>query len=112
MYEVASDTISEDYKASEVPLAEWKFQITNGNDGAIIISDPLLDTVEAATERANSEFLKNSYKTREIRFATYRTDFTKNQTINVQGLPYLIKGITTQINDKSIKTTIRAVRYE
>lgn len=112
MYEANSETITENYKATEVPLQEWKFQITNGNDGVIIISDPLLDNLTAATERAKSEFLKNSYKVREIRFTTYRTDFTKNQTINVQGLPYLIKGITTQADDKSIKTSIRAIRYE
>ena len=112
MYEVTSETITEDYKAAEVPLNEWKFNITNGNTGTVIISDPLLDTVAAATERAKSEFLKNSYKVREIRFTTYRTDFTKNMTINVKGLPYLVKGITTAVDSKSVKTNIRAVRYE
>jgi len=112
MYEVTSQTITEDFKAVSVPPIEWKFQISNGNTGEMVVSDPLLDTIEAATERAKSEFLNNSYKLKEVRFSTYRTDFTKNQVINIEGLPYLVKSIGTQIDATTIKTTIRAVRYE
>lgn len=112
MYEVASQTVTEDYKASEVPLEEWKFNITNGNTGEVTISDPLLDVYGAAEERALSEFLKNSYRIREITFTTYRTDFTKNMVINVQGLPYLVKNITTIVDRKTIKTKIKGIRYE
>lgn len=112
MYQLTSETISDDIKSSEVDLQEWKFKITNGNTGEMTVSDPLLDTETAASERAKSEFLKNSYKLIEIRFTTYRTDFTKNMVINVKGLPYLVKGIGTTIDGTTLKTTIRAVRYE
>ena len=111
MYEINSATISEAYKADEVPHEEWKFQIENGNTGSMIISDPLLDSLALATERSNSEFLKNSYKIKEVKFTTYRTDITKNMTINVGGLPYLVKSIHTSIDSKSVKTTVRAIRY-
>ena len=112
MYEVTSQTVSEDYKAENTPSEEWKFQISNGNTGEMNISDVLLDTKALAEERAKSEFLKNSYKLQEIRFGTPRTDLYKNMTINVYGIPYLIKSVSTAINAKSIKTSIRAVRYE
>ena len=112
MYSVSSSTITEDSKANEVPLQEWLFQISNGNTGKLVISDPLLDTTASATERAKSEFLKNSYKVRSVTFSTYRTDIEKNMTINVRGLPYLVKSIGTSINQTSIKTLIKAIRYE
>ena len=112
MYEVISQTISEDNKALEVPLEEWKFNISNGNTGEITISDPLLDTYALALERAKSEFLKQSYRIREVKFSTHRTDFTKNMTINIGGLPYLVKALNTTITSSTIKTTIRAIRYE
>ena len=111
-YKIESETITEETKATSVPLNEWKFQITNGNTGELVVSDPLLDTEVIATERAKSEFLKNSYAIRKIQFRTHRTDFVKNQTINVRGLPYLVKDIKTDITSTSIKTTIGAVRYD
>ena len=111
MYTVMSSTITDEDKAINVPLAEWKFQIPNENTGVLVISDPLLDSLARATQRADSDFLKNSYELKEIRFTTYRTDLTKNMIINVRGLPYIIKGISTTITDTSIKTAIRAVRY-
>ena len=112
MYQVISQTITEDYKDSEVALEEWKFNITNGNTGEVTIIDPLLDTYALALERAKSEFLKKSYRLKEVKFNTYRTDFTKNMTINVRGLPYLVKSITTTIDKTTLKTTIKGVRYE
>lgn len=112
MYEVNSYTISEDYKAEETPLSEWKFQISNGNTGEVLISDALLDSEELATERAKSEFIKNSYKHITINFSTYRTDFDLNMIINIYGLPYIIKSINTHVDEASITTNIGAVRYE
>ena len=112
MYTVSSQTITEDYKAEETPLSEWKFQIDNGNVGEKTISDVLLDTEALAQERAKSEFLKNSYKLNEVTFSTYRTDFAKNDTINVYGIPYLVKSITTSIDKVAIKTKIKAIRYD
>lgn len=104
--------MTEDYKAESVPQIEFKFQITNGNTGEKVISDPLIDSYAIAEERAKSEFLKSSYKMREVRFSTWRTDIIKNMIINVRGLPYLVKSLSTLTDNKSIKTTVRAVRYE
>lgn len=112
MYQIESQTITEEYKAKETPMLEWKFQITNGNTGEMVVSDQLLNTESLAEERAKSEFLKNSYKHKQVTFQTYRTDIVKNQTISIYGIPYLVKSISTSINERSIKTTIRAVRYE
>ena len=112
MFKVSSQTMTEDYKAESVPQIEFKFQITNGNIGEKVISDPLLDSYARAEERAMSEFLKTSYKTREVRFTTWRTDLTKNMIINIKGLPYIVKSLSTIITGTSIKTTVRAVRYE
>jgi len=112
MFQITSQTITEDTKAELVPLIEWKFQISNGNTGEVVISDPLLDSYDRALERANSEFLKSSYKMREVRFGTHKTDFTKNEIINVRALPYLVKSISSAIDKVSVKTTIRGIRYE
>ena len=114
MYEVNSQTITKEYKEANAPstLKEWKFQIPNGNDGEMTISDSFIETEAIATERAKSEFLKNSYKQNEVRFSTYRTDMSKNDTISISGIPYIVKGIITTISATSIKTQIRGARYE
>lgn len=112
MYTVTSQTITEDYKAEETPLLEWKFQIDNGNIGEMTISDVLLETESLANERANSEFLKNSHKLNEVTFTTYLTNLSKNQIINVYGIPYLVKSLNVVVNETSIKTKVRAVRYD
>lgn len=112
MYEVNSQTITENQKAETVPAKEWKFQITNGNTGEKTIVDPLIETEVIANERAKSEFLKNSYKLNEISFSTYRTDLAKNMEISVYGMTYLVKSISATTNAVSIKTRIRAVRYD
>lgn len=112
MYTSNSFTITEDYKAEEVAPLEWLFQIENGNTGEMVVSEALLDSEAIASERAESEFLKNSYKLNEVRFTTHRTDLIKNMTINLYGIPYLIKSINTTINEASIKSNIRAVRYD
>ena len=112
MYTVTSQTISDDYKADETPIDIWKFQIDNGNIGEKNISDVLLDTEALATERAMSEFLKNSYKLNEVTFTTHLTSLVKNMVINVHGVPYIVKSLNVTITEVSIKTRVRAVRYE
>jgi len=112
MYKISGQAVSEDTALEEVSALEWKFQIDNGNVGELAISDELLDTELLATERAKSEFLKNSYKLNEIQFTTYLTNITKNMTINVYGVPYLVKSINTVITPITIKTSVKAVRYE
>ncbi len=112
MLSATSYTISEIQKSTEVPLLEWKFQIENGNTGEITISDPLLETEALAQERAISEFLDKSYKIKQVSFTTYRTDLHIGDIINVRGLPYRIKSVTTSINKVTMKATIKAIRYE
>ena len=111
MYKVNSQTISENYKAEAAPLKEWKFQIANGNTGEKTISDPLLDTFDAAQERAKSEFLKNAYSLNTVRFSTYRTDLYKNMVISIYGTPYLVKSLSFTSDEKALKTSVKAVRY-
>ena len=111
MYEVNSQTITEDYKAKETPLSEWKFKIDNGNVGEKTISDALLDSQVLAEERAKSEFLKNSHKLKEVTFTTPLTNLVKNGTINIYGIPYIVKSLSTKVNEVSIKTAVKAVRY-
>jgi hypothetical protein len=111
MYEIESQTITEGYKQSNVPVRRWNFQINNGNTGETNISDPLLDTEERAEERAKSEFLKNSYSLHEIRFKTYITNLKLNQIVRIKGVPYIIKNIDITV-DNQHKADIRAVRYE
>lgn len=112
MYTINSETMTEEYKAENTTQFILKFSIDNGNTGELTVSDPLLDSVERATERAKSEFIKNSYRLKEIGFVTHRTDITKNMIINVHGVPYIVKSISTAIDDKTIKSRIKAVRYE
>jgi len=112
MYKGTSQTITEEGKAKSVPLKQWKFNLANGKDGTMTVSDQLLDNATAAEERAKSEFLKNGYKMQEVQFSTHRTDLRKNDSIKVRGVNYLIKGKSTQINSVSMITTIRAVRYD
>lgn len=112
MYTVSSSSITEDEKAANTASLQWKFSIDNGNTEELSITDALLDTEAAATQRAKSEFLKNAYRLKEISFVTHRTDIVKNMIINVKGLPYLVKSIGTSVSATVVKTSIRGVRYE
>jgi hypothetical protein len=111
MYEIESQTVTEGYKQSNVPVRRWTFQINNGNTGETNISDPLLDTEERAAERAKSEFLKNSYSLHEVRFKTYITNLKLNQIVRIKGVPYIVKNIDITV-DNQHKADVRAVRYE
>lgn len=112
MYSATSQTVSEDYKAEKTESKEWRYQIANGNTAEITISDPLLDTEAAARERAMSEFLKNSYRLREISFKTHLSSIGALDIINVRGLPYIVKSITVSGDKTKIVFTVKAVRYE
>ena len=112
MYTINSQALTEEGKSSLVPLKQWRFNLANGNTGALTITDVLLDTEEAAKERALSEFLKNGHQLKELKFSTYRTDFKKNDTVNIRGLNYLVKGITTLVTEKSVVSNVRVVRYD
>lgn len=112
MITVRSSQITEEEKRDSVPPLQWKFIINNGNKEELTVSDAFLDTEAAAKERALSEFIKNAYKTREINFKTLRTDLFINKTINVRGLPYLVKSVDIVVSNVSMYSNIKAVRYE
>jgi len=112
MYKVKSQTLTEAGKSSLVPLSRWRFNLTNGNTGSMTVSDVLLDTEEAALERAKSELLKNGHRLKELEFATYRTDFKKNDILSIRGLNYLVKSTSVTVSSVSIVTKVKVVRYE
>ena len=112
MYTVNSGTVSETDKSKSVPMKEWQFQITNGNTKEVVINDPLLDYEAIAEERAMSEFLKGSYRLKQVSFSTHVNGLVLNDVINVRGLPYLVKSIRTSIDKVHVINTIRAARYE
>jgi len=90
----------------------YRFELPTGNSGVLTVSDELLDTESRAEERALSEFLKNSYSHNNIVFHTYRTDLKLNNVINVKGLPYLVKSLTTTIGAAKLVVTVGAKRYD
>jgi len=90
----------------------YKFELLTGNTGVLSITDELLDTQDRAEERALSEFLKSAYANNNISFRTYRTDLKLNDTINISGLPYLVKSIVATIDSTKIISSIVAVRYD
>lgn len=112
MFTATSTTVTEADLYEAKGNVTWEFSMDNGSTGIITVSDPLLDTEAAATERAKSEFLKNGYKHRDISFSTHRDDLVLNDVIIVKGLPYLVKSIDAADNSVSTLFKIKAKRYE
>ena len=90
----------------------WSFEILNGNTGTMTITDPLLDTEQRAEQRAMSEFLKNSYANNGFTFRTYRTDIELNDTLNIAGVPYLVKSVSYAADSKKITANVKVLRYD
>ncbi len=90
----------------------WQFEIRNGNEGVMSITDPLLDTEARAEERAMSEFLKNSFAHNPVNFSTYVTTHILNKIIKVGGLNYLVKGLTISIDKVKVVVKVQGVRYD
>ena len=111
MYTATSETITPEEEAKIDPIVH-KFELGTGNTESLTVTEPLLDTFDRAFERAESEFVKNGYRRREISFNTYLTNLVKNQLITVYGMIFIVKSLTTKINSASIVTTVKAVRYE
>lgn len=111
MYNVSSTDL--DKSSLQKDIKKWDF-LFNGNNSGIntVIVEELLDSKDRASERAKSEFLKNSYAKREISFSTIRTDLQLNEVINVKGLPYIIKNLTTKCDVTKIVVQVKAIRYE
>ena len=89
----------------------WRFVLQSENTGTMSISDPLLDTKERAEERARAEFLQKSYAQRQSSFQTYRTDLRINDTIAIDGIPWLVKGLSAAVDEKKIVMTVEIHRY-
>jgi hypothetical protein len=90
----------------------WLFEIDKDNTGTIKISEPLLSDEYIAEERARAEFLINSYASIDIEFKTYRSDIELNDILNIQGLPYLVKGISARVDKEKIVFGYLCRRYE
>ena len=92
---------------------EFDFVLNSPNTGKMTVSDPLLDDEERARTRAESEFLKNSYKNRTIKFSSWKMGIKQNNIVEINGLPYIIKSRRVRIQKVKMWNAIeRAVRYE
>jgi len=89
----------------------WRFILQSENTASMTVMDPLLNTRERAEERARAEFIRNSYPQRVTRFSTYLTDLRINDTISINGVPWLVKSLVYDVDDKSIVTTVEVHRY-
>ena len=90
----------------------WGFEILNGNVSQMSIEDPLLDTQPRAQERAMSEFLKNAYAQILVTVTTHITTINLNDIVNVAGVPYLVKTISTTSDSVKTKVVLGFKRYE
>jgi len=91
----------------------WKFSIDRAmNTGTMSVTDPLIDSEAIAMERAASDFLKNSYSSNELSFVTGRNDLALNDEISVDGIVYLVKGISININSIRALYSVTSRRYD
>lgn len=110
MYSATSSTISLD--ATTIDHFESIFQIENGSDQQLEILDIFINDDAVASQRASSEFLKNSYKDRWVSIVTYRTDIDLTDEVLLAGLPFIVKSVNVAEKGASIQTTIKGLRYE
>jgi len=90
----------------------YNFKIANGKNGTMTIAHDMLEDEAAATERAEAEFIMNSYNATECSFTTYLTDFYLGEIISVRGLPYKVISIGYEGDDNKIICAIGGERYE
>lgn len=95
-----------------VAYKEFNYELGNGNTKTAVITEQMINDEDVAKERAKSEFLKHGYSRRWVSLKTYRTDLKINDTINMRGLPYLVKSVVMDVDSKKIVSRVRAVRYE
>ena len=88
------------------------FELANGKTGEITVIEDLLDTEERAAQRAEAEFLENSYTIATCSFDTYITNFNLGQIISVRGLSYKIMSLSHTADEKKIVTHVEGERYE
>lgn len=90
----------------------FNFQLENGESGELVITDIFLDNYDIAEQRALSEFLKKGYNERTCSFKTHLTNLYLNETINLDGVKFLIKGIHIKIDAVKMILSVRGIRYE
>lgn len=114
MSKVISTLTSGDIGTSPSPgqAIEYEFVIENGNTGILSISDPLLDTYERDEARALSEMLRNSYMLRTVGYKRPQSKGRLNNIAEVEGLPYITKDITIDIEEVVMSFDTKGVRYE
>ena len=89
----------------------WRFKLQGENTGEATISDPLLDTIDKARERAESEFLKRGYAQISTSFKTYRSDLRINDAIKINGVQWLVKSISSSVDTATTVFTAGVKRY-
>jgi hypothetical protein len=87
------------------------------------IKDEFVTNENIATERAKAEFLEYGYTKQEVEFMTYFTDISINDIIRIYAPSYripsalnndrfIVKGIKIYFDNGTLKTKIKAVRYD
>jgi hypothetical protein len=87
------------------------------------IKDEYITDETIATERAKAEFLENGYTKQEVEFTTYFTDISINDIIRIYAPSYripsalnkdrfIVKSIKHYFDNGTLKTKIKAVRYD
>ena len=90
----------------------FKFKIANGKNSEIMIKEPMLDSEASATERANAEFIVNSYSKRDCSFSTVHTDIVLGEIIQIQGLPFKVVSVDITSNKVEMYSSVKGERYE
>ena len=90
---------------------KWTFEAQNGRNGALRISDAMIDSQQVAAERAAAEILENGYKKRYIRIRTYIDDIKVADEIEAVGSRWQVQSVKTTIDPTSHVVEISAKRW-
>ena len=90
----------------------WQYFLNNNQTGKKEISDPLIDSEEIASQRANAEFLDGGYLKRYLKLVTHRTDVVVGDVVRVEGFCYLVTSASVRYTAGAVVCDIEGVRYE
>lgn len=93
---------------------EYPFSTSTITDGDTVnISDEFIQDFDSALERAEYEFLMQTYSNDLIAFDTYYTDdITLNKVIEIAGYGnFVVRKIRVYVESVKVKMAITAVRY-
>ena len=90
----------------------FRFEITRDGTGTLTNSNELLNTKERAEEYAKAMFIVHAFITSVITFTTYLTDINLNDIVKIRGLNYFVIGITTNVDNVKIQSSITCERYD